>query len=76
MDAMQEKELDITQREKDIGVEGRCKKCDRQFGPYRDANTSPSVANKRMVNDFNAHDCEEDASQAAARIVKEATEDH
>jgi hypothetical protein len=70
-----EKELLITKSVHGIGVAGRCLKCGRPFGPDLDADTEPSRANKRMVNNFNAHTCDEDASQTAARIVKEATED-
>lgn len=36
---------------------------------------NPEKAKQDFHAAFNLHNCDEDASQAAARIVKEATED-
>jgi hypothetical protein len=72
---MPQKKLRFTKAVNGLGVEGRCEKCQRPFGPFADAAQNPSAANKLLVNEFNKHDCDEDASQAAARIVREATQD-
>ena len=60
-----------------IPASGVCTFCDRLF-------TVPLTALKRVADaqaslriQFTEHNCKrEDASQAAARIVREATEDH
>ena len=55
---------------------GVCEYCNTTFEAFRDE--TGFVSNKDDVRDqFEAHKCKrEDASQAAARIVKEATDDH
>jgi hypothetical protein len=49
---------------RDPKLPGECIACGHQF-------TEPN-----MLQKFREHNCKEDASQAAARIVKEATEGH
>ena len=56
-------------------IKARCSFCDRPFiGKYGPGERTDAVL-LRMRADFEAHNCKEDASQAAARIVREATEE-
>ena len=48
----------------DPKLRGVCKACAHQF----------TGTDAEILQAFNAHECNEDASQAAARIVREATE--
>jgi hypothetical protein len=75
---MKKPHLEITQNDKS-GLHGRCSSCDAYFtvsGPGSARN--PSAAMKTVQRQFDKHfrqiHMHEDASQAAARIVKEATE--
>jgi hypothetical protein len=56
-----------------LPVAYRCSQCQRVFpvpgGPLTDEEKA-----KKVQASFDAHNCKEDASQATARIVKEATE--
>jgi hypothetical protein len=53
---------------------GRCGKCGRPFETPSDAMANPKKATEDFHAAFAAHKCDQDASQAAARIVREATE--
>jgi hypothetical protein len=53
---------------------GRCSACDRPFEVT--LGTLPlSEARERLIAMFDAHTCDEDSSQAAFRVVREATKD-
>jgi hypothetical protein len=76
---MKKPHLEITQNDKS-GLHGKCSSCDAYFtigGPGLARN--PATAMKTMQREFDKHfrqvHMREDASQAAARIVKEATRD-
>jgi hypothetical protein len=57
-----------------VSIAYRCSQCSRVFpvsgGPLADQQKA-----EKAQAEFNKHNCHEDASQAAARIVREATED-
>jgi hypothetical protein len=54
-------------------ISGTCSVCGMRFKPK-----NPSVSSRQIHSEltatFNGHSCHEDASQAAARIVREATD--
>jgi hypothetical protein len=56
-------------------VTARCSHCDRLFleKPKHDRERTDEML-LRLRAEFDQHNCNEDASQAAARIVREATE--
>jgi hypothetical protein len=58
-----------------VPVYGRCSKCGRPFTTPSDATANPLKAMRDFYAVFQGHKCDEDASQAAARIVREATEE-
>ncbi len=69
----QRRSLRIVKRVKNAPVLGICEYCNMQFSA--DPLGQPAEAQATMQQQFNAHKCRpEDASQAAARIVREATE--
>jgi len=77
---MKKPHLEITQNDKS-GLHGTCSSCDTYFtlgGPGLARN--PEAAMRTMQRQFDKHfkqvHMREDASQAAARIVKEATKDN
>ena len=77
---MKKPHLEVTQDDKS-GLHGKCSSCDRYFtfgGPGLARN--PEAAMRTMQRQFDKHfkqvHMREDASQAAARIVKEATKDN
>ena len=77
---MKKPHLEITQNDK-AGLHGKCSSCDAYFtigGPGLVRN--PAVAMKTLQRQFDKHfrqiHMREDPSQAAARIVREATENH
>jgi len=49
----------------------KCSKCGRVFSPHGNLSDADLL---KIRAEFEAHNCREDASQAAARIVREATE--
>jgi hypothetical protein len=51
-------------------------KCDQCSRVFRVGNLNDEETQRKIRAEFEAHNCKEDASQAAARIVREATEDH
>jgi hypothetical protein len=55
---------------------GRCSVCKRPFLPKTGERPSPKTIHSDLLAAFEAHNCREDASQAAARVVRESTEDH
>ncbi len=77
---MKKPHLEITQNDK-AGLHGKCSSCDAYFtigGPGLTRN--PAAAMKTLQRQFDKHfrqiHMREDPSQAAARIVREATENH
>ena len=52
---------------------GVCIKCGHQFKVTSGKTFTVEDATETLQKQFDAHDCNEDASQAAARIVREAT---
>lgn len=52
-----------------------CTNCGHEFKVYSGKKHTIAEATENLRNQFAAHDCKEDASQAAARIVREATEE-
>jgi hypothetical protein len=55
---------------------GRCSVCHRPFEIELGPSEALSEAKERLMVLFEAHVCNEDANQAAARIVRETTEKH
>ena len=52
-----------------------CTNCGHEFKVYGSKKHTVAEATENLRKQFTAHDCKEDASQAAARIVKEGTRD-
>ncbi len=52
---------------------GRCSVCHRSFEIELGTHEALSAAKERLLAMFNEHVCNEDANQAAARIVRETT---
>jgi hypothetical protein len=74
---MKKRELLLVRRKG--GLIGRCSSCKRLFMPspeLRGGDLRHEAQEQQLRADFEAHKCDEDASQAAARIVREATEEH
>jgi hypothetical protein len=74
--ALSKRNLRIVKRVKNVPVLGVCEYCNAQFpaDPHRLGQLGD--AQSAIQEQFNAHKCKpEDDSPAAARIVKEATED-
>src|ERR1700722_7962928 len=55
-------------------IKGRCSICHRPFSAKPNPGGRTDDALLRIRAEFEAHNCHEDASQAAARIVREATD--
>ena len=53
----------------------RCSVCYRPFEVKVGASEALSEAYERLLNEFEKHVCDEDISQAAFRVVREATKD-
>jgi hypothetical protein len=68
-----ERSLHVINKGPDAPLTGVCTGCNRRFISKHEPGTDPI---HRMTQEFNDHNCHEDASQAAARIVREATENH
>ena len=69
---MPKRNLRIVKRVRNVPVLGICEHCNAQFSGDPERGNAQSAIQEQ----FNAHKCKpEDASQAAARIVKEATKD-
>lgn len=51
---------------------GRCSMCQRPFLPKQGERPSAKAIHSDLMAAFEAHNCRKDASQAAARIGKEA----
>ena len=62
---------------RDIPIAGRCSQCHRPFEVPLAMESKRSVdrAHRRLMAQFNDHACNEDANQAAFRVVREATKD-
>jgi hypothetical protein len=70
---MLKRNLRIVKRVRNAPVLGICEYCNMQFSA--DPIGQPSDAQAAIQQQFNAHKCKpEDASQTAARIVRENTE--
>jgi hypothetical protein len=65
------RELVITKLANGVAVEGRCARCQRPFETHA---TDTIKANEELMALFADHVCNEDINQAAARVVREATE--
>ena len=68
------RELEFTEMLPGQTMTARCSICKRPFRDTPKAGERADTLALRMRLQFEAHDCDEDASQAAARIVREATE--
>jgi hypothetical protein len=78
---MKKPELHVTKYQGPIAVEGGCTSCPNEvFRAKLTPTMGPPEALNQLNGQFKAHfkkvHLSEDASQAAARIVREATEDH
>jgi hypothetical protein len=70
--ALSKRNLRIVKRVRNVPVLGICEFCNAQFSAEPGGQTDEAQA--IIQQQFNAHKCKpEDASQAAARIVREAT---
>lgn len=49
----------------------KCSKCERVFSPYGNLAEADLL---KVRAEFKSHNCREDSSQAALRVVREATE--
>ncbi len=67
--------LEISQKVHDIPVRGRCSQCRRPFEVRLIEHERLEPAKMGLQAMFDAHVCDEDANQAAARIVRETTQD-
>jgi len=65
------RELLPVRRRDNLVVAGRCSICHR---PFESSLAIPQVASRQIVSDFDVHTCDEDANQAAARVVRESTD--
>ncbi len=73
---MPKRNLRVVKWVRTIPAIGVCTFCDRQFKIPMTAMKKVSDAQESLRVQFTEHKCKpEDASQAAARIVKEATDD-
>ena len=57
-----------------IPMYGCCSRCGRPFRMPPEAMENPEKAKQDFHAAFNLHNCDEEPSQAAARMVREATE--
>jgi hypothetical protein len=72
---MPKRKLRIVQETNGVPVLGVCEHCNKQFPAERQVVGQLAKARASIDGQFDAHVCKrEDASQAAARIVREATE--
>ena len=70
---MAKRNLRIVKRVRNVPVLGVCEYCNAQFSGDPDMGNAQSAIQEQ----FNAHKCKrEDINQAAARIVRESTENH
>jgi len=70
---MAKRNLQIVKRVRNVPVLGICERCNAQFS----GNPNMGNAQSAIQEQFNAHKCQsEDASQAAARVMKQATENN
>jgi hypothetical protein len=58
-----------------VPTSARCSVCHRPFLVHANERTTPEAAREQLKTEFDAHNCKEDFSQAAVRIVREATKD-
>jgi hypothetical protein len=68
---MKERELLVSKSNDGYIVGGRCSGCHR---PFDSAIHEPMAASNEVVRQFESHACNEDANQAAARVVRASTE--
>jgi hypothetical protein len=71
--ANRKRELEFTSMEPGQAMTARCMACRRVFRAIPRIMEKADDIVLRIREQFDAHDCNEDASQAAARIVREAT---
>jgi hypothetical protein len=57
-----------------VPTSARCSDCHRPFRVDANESTTPEAAREHLKAEFDAHNCKEDFSQAAVRIVREATD--
>ncbi len=70
---MAKRNLRIVKRVRNVPVLGICERCKAQFS----GNPNMGNAQSAIQEQFNAHKCQsEDTSQAAARVMKEATDNN
>ncbi len=67
------RELQFTEMRPGQTMMARCSVCKRLFRAIPKISETADNTALRIRADFDAHDCNEDHSQAAARIVREAT---
>ncbi len=74
---MQKPHLEITERENAVPIRGSCSSCaDTEFtAKVRSIEKNQELLDKMFADHFKRIHMREDASQAAARIVREATKD-
>ena len=70
-----DRSLDFMKVQSGHPLSGRCSVCKRVFIAKPKDGERDDDAVLRMRADFDVHSCREDASQSAARIVREATEE-
>ncbi len=70
------RELNFSKVETGKPAMARCSACKRVFVAKPQGNERTDDLLLKIRAEFDAHNCNEDASQAAARVVKEATENH
>lgn len=74
---MSKRKLRIVKRTRNVPVLGVCEHCNAQFPADAHRLGDLSNAQASIQEQFNTHTCKlEDASPAAARIVREATENN
>jgi hypothetical protein len=66
------RELLPIRRHDNLVVAGRCSICHR---PFESRFVVPELASRAVKSEFDTHVCNEDANQAAARVVRESTKD-
>jgi hypothetical protein len=69
------RELEFTNMKPGEDMMARCSVCKRPFRATPKFGESADSIVLRLRADFAAHNCNEDATQAAARIVREATDE-
>ena len=66
---MTNRKLKITRSVSWVAVGGRCSQCNRLFDVPCQSLEYAGKANRRLVTDFNNHNCGEDANEADSRVL-------